>query len=300
MNTLQEYIEEFNLLYLNSSATEEAYAIAINQYGKWFVEKMGGDELDSIFKATRRTSMLYVQYMANDTALSPYSINLKHTALQSFFKYLCELEYLSSNPFENIKRQNTKMIEQKTEYVTREEYEAIVRIINTKPAKTKYFSFTSARDTLLITTMFSCGLRVSEAINMRFSDIDMESMSIKIIGKGSKFRRVPITSEMERLLRVYKKERGAFNNDDLVFVSINGKQLDRNDCNRNLKKYCHRAGIDKDLSNHALRHGSATHYIRNGVDVARVATLLGHSSVQTTSRYTHLDVSDLDFVGLMM
>lgn len=294
MNTLQDYIEEFSLLYLTSRATEETYSIAINQFKDWYKEKFGGEELDLIYKTTKRVAMLYIQHMANNTSLSPVSINLKHTALQSFFKYLCELGYLETdNPFVNIKRKNTKMIEQKSEYVTKEEYEAIVNIINTKPTKTKYFGFTSARDTLLITTMFSCGLRISEAINMRFSDIDMETMTIKVIGKGSKLRRVPITSEMERLLKVYKKERGECAEDDLVFVSINGKQLDRNDCNRNLKKYCQRAGIEKDLSNHALRHGCISFLLSKNVPATYVKDLAGHTSLTTTSRYAHTEVDDV-------
>jgi site-specific recombinase XerD len=289
------YIAEFCDLYTDCANTARSYIVVIKQYSDWCEEQYGWDMQDVVDNSNKRTAMLFLNYLAS-LELSPFTINQRHSGLLTFFKYLCELEYRTTNPFENIRRQNTKMIEQKTSYITYEEFQDLIEAVNTKTRNSSTFEFTSARDTLLITTLFTVGLRISEALNMKFSDIDLETRTIKIVGKGSKFRRVPITDDMLRCLDRYKSIRSEYTFTDYVFVSVNGKQLDPRDGNRNLQKYCKRANIDKDISNHSLRHSSATHYIRQGVDTARVATLLGHSSVAITGRYTHLDENDLDFV----
>ena len=293
-----DYMKEFVDLYVDAESTATNYCVAIKQYAKWCEETKGWDMQDIVDKADKRTSIQFLNYLTT-TGISPISVNTKHSALESFFKYLCELDYRDNNPFENVKRQNTKMIEQKVEYVTYDEYKLLLKTINTKAPRSKNFEFTSARDNFMIITMFTCGLRISEVMNMKFRDIDWSTNTIKIIGKGSKFRRVPFTEAMEEAFYNYVEVRGEYTDDDYVFVSVTGSQMNNKDCNKNLAKYCKRANIDKDITNHSLRHGSCSYYLQQGVPVAKVSSLLGHENLATTSRYTHMSTQDLDFAELV-
>ena len=129
-----------------------------------------------------------------------------------------------------------------------------------------------------------------------------DSDIITVIGKGNKKRSFRVTYEIRVKFNEYMKVRGqAFEGDEdseFLFVSVTGKQLYTKDINKNLKKYCERCGIDKDITSHCLRRSCATHYLNEGVPVAQVSRLLGHSNPQTTMRYYKADGTDFDFLGL--
>lgn len=288
-----DYIEEFEQLYCDCENTAISYITTIKQYLGWCQDTRGWNIEDVVELADKRSSIQFLNHLLNDKELSPYSVNQKHTAMTTFFRYLCELDYRVLNPFENIRRANTKMIERKAEYITYEEYEQLINAINRKTNGVKHFDFVSARDTLMITTMFTCGLRISEVLNMRYKDIDMKTKTIKIIGKGSKLRRVPVTSTMERALDIYEKVRGYHTESDLVFISIYGNQMDRKDTNKNIAKYCKRASIDKDITNHSLRHSCISYLLSQNVPIVYVKELAGHANLASTSIYSHAQDEDI-------
>ena len=295
-----DYVQEFVSLYLDSENTASSYRIAIKQYRNWCQENFDWSMDDLVEKSTKREARLYLTYLENNTDLSPYSVNVKHSALDSFFKYLCDLDYRETNPFSNIRKANTKMVEQKCSYVTYEEYQLLLEATKVKTPRAKNFEFTSHRDYFMIKLMFTCGLRISEVFDLRFKDIDWERRVIVVIGKGNKRREIPLSLNLIEAYNEYMTQRGTCAENDFVFVSYTGNQMNRKDGNKNLKKYCERVGIDKDITNHSLRHGCVSYYIGHDVPIAKVSALVGHSNPQTTlTKYTHLTGEDLNFVDML-
>lgn len=157
------------------------------------------------------------------------------------------------------------------------------------------------RNRAMLETLYSCGLRVSEMIELRISDLFFEEGFIKVIGKGNKQRFVPINNYMIKLINTYKnlirsgmKAQKGF--EDTLFLNRRGKQLSRNMVFMILKELTQKAGISKTVSPHTFRHSFATHLLENGADLRAIQQMLGHESITTTEIYMHLDKSHLKHV----
>jgi integrase/recombinase XerD len=148
------------------------------------------------------------------------------------------------------------------------------------------------RDKAIFELLYSCGLRISEAVELVFSDIDMKNRFIKVKGKGSRERLVPMSDESIRVVKKYLKDSRPFiirnRMSEYVFISKKGSMLNRKSVWRLLKGYVERACIEKNITPHTLRHSFATHLIENGADLKSVQELLGHMDISTTQVYTHL------------
>ncbi len=157
------------------------------------------------------------------------------------------------------------------------------------------------RNRAMLETLYSCGLRVSEMIELRISDLFFEEGFIKVIGKGNKQRFVPINNYMIKLIETYKnlirsgiKAQKGF--EDTLFLNRRGKQLSRNMVFMILKELTQKVGISKTVSPHTFRHSFATHLLENGADLRAIQQMLGHESITTTEIYMHLDKSHLKHV----
>lgn len=139
---------------------------------------------------------------------------------------------------------------------------------------------------MILTLIYSCGLRLSECLNLKTEDIDNSRMLIRIKGKGNKYRNVPLPEHIVQLLRIYwRRERPRF----LLFPSRKkGGPIAQTTINNVLKDACKKAGITKKITVHTLRHSYATHLLENGVDIRIIQGVLGHKSTKSTVRYTHL------------
>ena len=297
----QEYLHEFVCFYCsNSKESAINYKRVANEFIEFTMNKRGCNINELIKQANKRDILMYVQALEG-RGLSPHSINFYISAVSTFFKYLVEFDYRDkTNPCDTVQRVSTQGVEQKQEYLTEDEYTNLLQAIKVRTAKARKFEFTSARDTLLVTLNLTVGLRCSEALNLTVEQFNSDVISI--IGKGGKLRKFKVTDEIRARFNEYMEVRDQAFNDgedsDLLFVSVTGKELHVKDINKNLKKYAERANIDKDLSSHCLRRSCATHYLNEGIPVAKVATLLGHSDVKTTMRYFRADGADFDFLGL--
>ena len=151
-----------------------------------------------------------------------------------------------------------------------------------------------------MTLNLTVGLRCSEALNLTVEQFNSDVISI--IGKGGKLRKFKVTDEIRARFNEYMEVRDQAFNDgedsELLLVSVTGKELHVKDINKNLKKYCERCGIDKDITSHCLRRSCATHYLQEGIPVAQVSRLLGHRNPKTTMRYYKEEGADFDFLGL--
>lgn len=149
------------------------------------------------------------------------------------------------------------------------------------------------RNRAMLETLYSCGLRVSELVELQISGIFRAEGFIRVIGKGNKERLVPISTRALKEIDLYLPDRNALaiqsGNEDVLFLNRRGKMLTRNMVFTIIKELARKAGIDKTVSPHTFRHSFATHLVEGGADLRAVQEMLGHESITTTEIYTHLD-----------
>ena len=150
------------------------------------------------------------------------------------------------------------------------------------------------RNKAIIETLYSCGLRVSELVNLRITDLNFDQGFIKVIGKGDKERLVPIGQKAIKEINLYKPDRHSLpviqkSSENILFLNRRGNKLTREMIFTIVKRAAKDAGIEKSISPHTLRHSFATHLIEGGADIRVVQEMLGHESILTTEIYTHLD-----------
>ena len=298
---MNNYLNEMAMFYCaNSKETASNYRRVSKEFCEYTMEQRGWSMDELVANTNKRDILMYMKELEG-RGLSPHSINFYISAVSTFFKYLVEFDYRDkTNPCDTVQRVSTQGVEQKQEYLTEDEYTNLLQAIKVRTAKARKFEFTSARDTLLVTLNLTVGLRCSEALNLTVEQFNSDVISI--IGKGGKLRKFKVTDEIRTRFNEYMEVRDQAFNDgedsELLFVSVTGKELHVKDINKNLRKYCERCGIDKDITSHCLRRSCATHYLQEGIPVAQVSRLLGHSNPQTTMRYYKADGTDFDFLGL--
>ena len=149
------------------------------------------------------------------------------------------------------------------------------------------------RNRAILEVLYSCGLRVSEVVSLRISDLFLEDSFIRVIGKGDKQRLVPIGEPAAQAVQLYLSQtRRTFaskKDEDILFLNRRGGKLSRQMVFLIIKRQCEAAGITKEISPHTFRHSFATHLVENGADLRAVQQMLGHESILTTEIYTHID-----------
>jgi len=149
------------------------------------------------------------------------------------------------------------------------------------------------RDLALLAVMYGCGLRVSEAVGLNLDDVDVHQSELRVLGKGRKERIVPLPEGAAQYLQAYLSERIAPNEEQAVFLNHRSNRLSARSVQRMLKDRALQTGADVSVTPHRLRHSFATHLLAGGVDLRAIQELLGHASLGTTERYTHLDIARL-------
>lgn len=211
------------------------------------------------------------------------------SSLRGFYNWAQEEKYITQNPillFEN-PRQNRSIP------VVLSEKE-VQRILDVIPMNEQF----STRDKAIIELLYACGLRVSEACELKLSLLRIKNGYIIVTGKGNKQRLVPIHEEAIKYLELYLEHerpntKPKTNDSDTVFLSNRGGSLTRQSIFMKLKRFAALAGIKKNISPHTMRHSFATHLIERGADLRVVQQLLGHESITTTEIYTHISAKHL-------
>ena len=144
------------------------------------------------------------------------------------------------------------------------------------------------RDRAILEVLYGCGLRVSEACNLKVSDIFWNDGFVRVVGKGDKERIVPMGEMAADAVRAYLGMRPEADDDDILFINSRGGSLSRVSIFKMIQSYALKAGIRKNISPHTFRHSFATHLIENGADLRRVQEMLGHENITTTEIYTHI------------
>ena len=220
---------------------------------------------------------------------SKATIARKLSAVRSFFKYLVKHGFLQNSPAEQVL--TPKQSRHIPVYLSVDE---MLRMLDGISVDT----LLGTRDRAMFETIYSSGLRVSELEGMNTRDIDFEGGMIRVVGKGNKERRVPIGQHALEAIRVYRKRLARETGIDMdpggpLFLNKFGKRLTTRSMARILEKIARQCGIAVPISPHALRHSFATHMLDAGADLKVVQELLGHESLATTQKYTHVSISRL-------
>jgi integrase/recombinase XerC len=220
------------------------------------------------------------------------SIARKISTLRSFYKYLVREQVIPSNPAKSV---STPKIE-KTLPTTLTVDEAF-RLMESPETISEKFSEGSRekglRDRAILELLYSSGLRVSELVGLNSNQLDLDLGIVKVMGKGRKERIVPVGAKAIEALVAYLKEREIVEGDEPIFVNSLGGRLTARSVGRLMKGYSRRSGIFRKVSPHSLRHTFATHLLDAGADIREIQEMLGHSSLSTTQRYTHISAGKL-------
>ncbi|WP_345169901.1 site-specific tyrosine recombinase XerD [Algibacter aquimarinus] len=211
------------------------------------------------------------------------------SGLRSFFDYLIFEDYRASNPLELI--ESPKIGRKLPDTLSEEEIDQLINAVDlSKPQ--------GERNRAILETLYGCGLRVSELINLKLSDLFFDEGFIKVTGKGDKQRFVPIVDITQKYINIYKNEvrnhlkiQPGF--EDILFLNRRGKQLTRAMIFTITKQLAEKIGLKKSISPHTFRHSFATHLLENKADLRSIQLMLGHESITTTEIYVHLDKSHL-------
>ncbi|MBW1298385.1 site-specific tyrosine recombinase XerD [Aquimarina litoralis] len=214
------------------------------------------------------------------------------SGLKSFFNYLVFEDYRENNPMELIEA--PKIGRKLPDTLSLEEIDTIISKVDLSKAE-------GERNRAIIETLYGCGLRVSELINLKLSDLFFEEGFISVTGKGDKQRFVPIGEVTQKYISLYKDEiRNHLaiqdGHEDTLFLNRRGRQLTRAMIFTIVKRLVEKAGIQKNISPHTFRHSFATHLLENGADLRAIQLMLGHESITTTEIYMHVDRSHLSEV----
>ena len=220
-----------------------------------------------------------------DSSLTPRSISRVISTLKSFFHFLLLDQYREDNPTDLLEspKSNIKL----PVVLAIEEIDQILSVIDVSTLE-------GTRNYAIIETLYSCGLRVSELTNLRFSDLYFDEGLIRVSGKGNKQRLVPIseiaTQKISNWLDYRKQINVKKGNEDIVFISSRrGKALSRITVFHFIKQYAEEAGIKKEVSPHVFRHSFATHLLERGANIRVIQEMLGHEKITTTEIYTQID-----------
>lgn len=221
----------------------------------------------------------------NDIGLSATTQARIISGLKAFFKFLFLEEEIKSNPAELLESPTPGR--KLPDTLSKEEIDKIVECIDMSLPE-------GERNKAIIETLYGCGLRVSELINLKITDIFFKEMFVKIIGKGNKERLVPIGRIAVKQIKLYlDNSRNQLipkkGDEDIVFLNRRGGRLSRTMIFLIVKDLGEKAGLRKNISPHTFRHSFATHLVEGGADLRAVQEMLGHASIITTEIYTHLD-----------
>ncbi|WP_405252031.1 site-specific tyrosine recombinase XerD [Dokdonia sp. Asnod3-C12] len=211
------------------------------------------------------------------------------SGLKGFFNYLIFEDYRKDNPLDLI--ESPRLGRKLPDTLAEEEIDALITAINLSTPQ-------GERNRAMLETLYSCGLRVTELISLKLSDLYFEEGFINVIGKGDKQRFVPISEHTQKYIDIYRNEIRTHidvkpEHVDILFLNRRGRQLTRAMIFTIIKDLAVKAGIKKSISPHTFRHSFATHLLQNGADLRSIQQMLGHESITTTEIYMHVDRSDL-------
>lgn len=278
-------VEYRNYLKLEKNASPHTIDAYLNDIQKLQVYAELQNPKLPLGQIERKNLEEFITYLIENFSIQESTQARIISSIKSFFGFLIYQNYLQQNAAELIEA--PKMIRKLPDTLSFEEIEKILESIDVSTEQ-------GTRDRAILEVLYSCGLRVTELLQLKISEIQLEVEIIKVIGKGNKERIVPIGSDAIKYLKLYllNYRRGklvADKDKDFVFLNLRGTPLSRISVFNMIKKQASTVGIRKQISPHTFRHSFATHLVEGGADLRAVQEMLGHVSITTTEIYTHLD-----------
>jgi integrase/recombinase XerD len=259
----------------------EAYQRDMHKLVQFFEAKGINPQPAEVNLATLREFLRWITELGMSTTSQARILS----GIKSFYNYMLMEDLINKNPAElleapKLKRKLPEILD--------------VHEIDLMVAQIDHSTPEGMRNKAIIETMFSCGLRVSELVNLKFADISYTDEFVRVLGKGNKERLVPIGSIALKAIKLYKETvrthiTAQTGHTDTVFLNNRGKGLSRVMIFYIIKDLAKRAGIHKNISPHTMRHSFATCLVEAGADLRAVQQMLGHESITTTEIYTHID-----------
>ena len=253
-----------------SDNTVGAYMNDLNKYEEFLKKNILESDTEDLEK--------YLKYIKN---LESTTVAHKITSIKSYFNYNIKRGIVSVNPADKVSR--PKLTKHLPEYLTEEEVGKLLDVEVRSPY--------DYRNKTILELLYSSGIRISELVNIKTPNYDSEECLIRIMGKGSKERIVPLGDYAVNIMNDYMNNYRPLINKkhtDYVFVNNRGDKISRQFIFKVIKKEALKKGIKKDISPHTLRHTFATHLLKNGADLRIIQELLGHENISTTQIYTHV------------
>lgn len=266
-------IEQFlTHLHLSKGASEHTlrgYRIDLTQ----FLEFVRKEEV------TKRTVRKFLSHL-HDKRASSRTILRKLSALRSFYKHAIRVKWVSENPLEEI--DSPKKEKRLPISISYEQVELLF-------AQPDLSSHLGVRDRAIMELFYSSGLRLSELAQLNRHDFDAKQLILNVYGKGKKQRQAPITNTAADWIHRYLAHPEREEKDpEAIFLNRHGKRLTTRSIDRNFAAYLKRSGLSEKVTPHTIRHTIATHWLENGMDLKTIQMLLGHTSLATTTIYTHV------------
>ena len=261
-----------------SQNTLDSYRSDLEQFSKWLEKNNLG-----YLKTSKKEILSYLSFLFQK-GLGSKTVARKLSSLKSFFRYLVFKSIIPNDPSSEV--ETPKLLKSIPKSISEKEVEALLAAPDEK-------TDIGLRDKTMIETLYSCGLRISELINLELLNLNLRQGVIRVIGKGQKERLVPMGDQLIALLELYisSSRKNLLNkrNSDFLFLSTRGQRMSRQSFWHRIKHYCLASGFEPDkISPHVLRHAFATHLLNNGADLRVVQLLLGHSDLNTTQIYTEV------------
>ena len=260
-----------------SKNTIQSYESDIYQLYQWNISK----NKKRITEIKKIDTSQYISYLFSQN-LKSTSVNRKISSLKTFFNFLLKKKLIDVNPFAD------QIMPKKPISLPKSISEDdVVKLLDAP----KPDSLIGLRDKAMLELLYASGVRISELVNIKFSDLDLERNIIKVFGKGSKERLVPFGEDAAQCISAYideRKKNKELASTKYIFLNNRGSKISRHAFWHRLKEYCLEIGLKRDISPHTLRHAFATHLLNRGADLRSVQVLLGHSDLSTTQIYTHI------------
>ncbi len=273
-----------NYLRLEKSLSQNSIAAYINDINKlvmFLEDKFKGVAPEKVILKHLKS---FVEWL-NKKGVSPRTQARTISGIKSFYKYLLIEEKITSDPTALL--ESPKIGRKLPDILSMEEIDSLIEAVDLTKSE-------GQRNKAMLETLYSCGLRVSELVNLKITNLFFEQGFIKIEGKADKERLVPVSGraieEINKYMNNYRKTlRVHRDSENILFLNRRGRKLSRVMIFTIIKNLAEKVGLDKKISPHTFRHSFATHLINGGADLRAVQEMLGHESILTTEIYTHLD-----------
>ena len=268
-----------------SEYTLKNYMVDLGQFSEFTREKLKKSEGN--VKITDIDHLVIREYVGSLFGKkNPTSISRKLSTLRSFFDYCLKKGAVKTNPAKEVS--SPKIPKRIPKFLTVDEVFALIEAPDTASAMGR-------RDRAILELLYASGLRVSELVGLKMSELDIKEGMVRVLGKGRKERLVPVGEKACEALRQYLELRPAlvYGDSDAVFINKHGKRISVRSVERMLIKYLKQSGINKSVTPHVLRHTFATHLLNAGADMRGIQELLGHTSLSTTQKYTHIGLEKM-------